>query len=105
MKIIRTNFFNNQVLNLSKKYNKIFDDLSNFESNFKNEPFSDLWNNILKFRLKNSSVPVWKRWWFRLIIKLFWNKILPILIYSKNSKENVFDNEIEFAFEKVLSEL
>jgi hypothetical protein len=53
---------------LNKKFSKIKNDLNNFEASINNEPFSDLWNWVYKFRIKNSSIPVWKRWWFRLIV-------------------------------------
>lgn len=52
MKIIKTNFFSKQVLELSKKYKKIFDDLSDFESNISNESSFDLWGGIFKYRIK-----------------------------------------------------
>jgi hypothetical protein len=42
MKFIKTNFFNSQVLELSKKYKKINADILFFENNFELEPFSDL---------------------------------------------------------------
>lgn len=35
MKIIKTKFFNNQVLVLSKKYQNIIEDLNDFEKDFK----------------------------------------------------------------------
>ncbi len=105
MKFIKTTFFNSQVLELSKKYKNIHEDILFFENNLIIEPFSDLWNNILKYRLKNSSIPTGKRWGFRIIVKKFWDNILPILIYSKTIKENVNEKEIIFALEKILDEL
>lgn len=105
MKIIKTDFFNSQVFELSKKYRLILEDLAYFEENFWFEPFSELWNNIYKYRIKNSSIPTWKRWWFRLIVKVFDWKILPLLIYSKTIKENVTDKEIIYALEQILIEL
>lgn len=105
MKFIKTNSFVSQLNDLSKKYPKVFLDFSYFEKNISLEPFSDLWNWIFKYRIKNSSIPVWKRWWFRIILKNYKNNILPLLIYSKNSKENVSDIEIIESLEKVISEL
>jgi len=105
MKFIKTKFFEKQINNLSKKYFKIKDDLSFFEDSINIEPFSNLWSWFFKYRISNSSIPVWKRWWFRIIIKVYWDKILPLLIYSKTVKENVTDIEIIKALEKVLEEL
>ncbi len=105
MKFIKTKFFDSQVLELSKKYKKLEDDLLIFENSFDWEAFSDLWDNIFKYRIRNSSIPVWKRWGFRIIIKKFWDKIVPILIYSKTMKENVSDKEIISAIEKIFEEL
>lgn len=42
MIIIRTNFFDKQVIDLTKKYSKIQLDLNYFNSNIELEPFSDL---------------------------------------------------------------
>lgn len=105
MKIIKTKFFDLQVLELSKKYKLIENDLNNFEDNLDIEPFSDLGNNILKYRIKNSSIPTWKRGWFRIIVKKFQDKFLPFMIYSKTIKENVTEKEIINSLEKVFEEL
>ena len=105
MKIIKTKFFENQLKDLSKKYPKINKDYLFFEWKLNLEPFSDLWSWILKYRIKNSSIPVWKRWGFRIIVKVYLNNILPLLIYSKTIKENVSDIEIIQALENVLEEI
>lgn len=105
MKFIKTKFFHSQILELSKKYKFLINDLSYFENNINSEPFSDLWNNIFKYRIRNSSIPTWKRWWFRIIIKKHWNNILPIIIYSKTNKENVNDKEIINALKIIFEEL
>ena len=105
MKIIKTNFFGSQVLDLLKKYKLLLDDLKFFEDNLDLEPFSDLWNNIFKYRIRNSSIPTWKRWWFRIIVKKYFDKIVPLIIYSKTIKENVSHKEIIIALEKVFEEL
>lgn len=105
MKIIKTKFFDFQVSELSKKYKFIENDLLDFENNLESEPFSDLGNNIYKYRMKNSSIPTWKRGWFRIIAKKFQDKFLPIIIYSKTIKENVTEKEIINALEKIYAEL
>ncbi|MDP2104059.1 MAG: type II toxin-antitoxin system RelE/ParE family toxin, partial [Candidatus Gracilibacteria bacterium] len=64
-----------------------------------------LGGQIFKYRIKNSSIPTGKRGGFRMIIKIHGDKILPILIYSKTIKENVSDNEIIHALEKIFQEL
>ncbi len=106
MNIVKTQYFLKQLLNLKKKFPKIEKDFLYFEENIKIEPFSDLWNGVFKFRLKNSSIPVWKRTGFRLII-LFLNSdnAIPLLIYSKNYKENVSNLEILNAKENIIKEL
>ena len=104
MKFIKTNFFNEQIEKLNKKYSKIEKDFLKFEENFEIEPFSDLWWNIFKYRIRNSSIPVWKRWWFRIIVKKYNDIVLPLIIYSKTTKENISDIEIINSLEKVLKE-
>lgn len=97
MKIIETNFFSNQVLSLEKKYKLILDDINLFKNNIKSEPFSDLWCWVYKYRIWNSSIPVWKRSWFRIIVFIDGVNYIPLLIYSKNMKNNVNRNEIKDA--------
>jgi hypothetical protein len=105
MNIIKTKYFQNQVNNLLKNFPKLEDDLQLFEESVSLEPFSSLWNNVYKFRLKNSSIPTWKRSGFRLIVLILKDTFIPLIIYSKNFKENVSDKEIIQAKEKVLEEL
>jgi mRNA-degrading endonuclease RelE of RelBE toxin-antitoxin system len=106
MNIIKTNFFNSQFNKLKKKFPKILNDLDFFEKNIQFEPYSNLWNWIYKFRIKNSSIPTWKRSWFRIIILfLDKNNIIPLYIYSKNEIENIFIDDIIKAKEIILKEL
>ncbi len=94
MKIIRTKFFDRQLKKLWKIYKNSEKDYIKFSENITCEPFSDLWNWFYKYRLWNTSIPSWKRWWFRIIVKIHKNKLLPIFIYSKTIKENISENEI-----------
>ncbi len=106
MKIIKTKFFDKQIEKLEKNYPKIKSDLTFFEKNLLDESyFSELWHWIYKYRLKNSSIPVWKRGWFRIILKRFWYNFIFLLIYSKTLKENVDKKEINNALKQVLKEL
>ena len=106
MNIIKTKFFLKQLENLKKKFPKVKKDIYNFESSINLEPFSDLWNWVYKFRIKNSSIPVWKRSGFRIIIlSLDKNNLIPLLVYSKNQIENVTSADIIKAKEEVLKEL
>lgn len=106
MNIIKTHYFLKQLENLKKKFPKIQNDLENFEISIDSEPFSDLWNGVFKFRMKNSSIPVWKRWWFRLIVLfLDTQNALPLLMYSKNQIENISLSDIMSAKEEILKEL
>ena len=106
MNIIKTKFFIKQIEDLKKKFPKIYIDIDNFEFSLHSEPFSDLWNWVLKFRIRNSSIPVGKRSWFRLIV-LFLDETnyIPLIIYSKNQIENVSSSDIIKAKEEVLKEL
>jgi len=105
MKFIETNYFKLQLKSLSSKYKKINEDYSKFKIEFNIQFATDLWWWIFKIRIWNSSIPVWKRWWFRIIVKILDNKILPLIIYSKTNKENISDNEIIKSIEKSLYEL
>ena len=106
MNIIQTKFFNNQFEKLRKKFPKILNDFDVFQKNIDLEPFSDLWNWVFKYRLKNSSIPTWKRSGFRIIVlHLDKNNIIPLFIYSKNEIENKTPEEIIKGKEKLLEEL
>jgi len=106
MNIIQTKFFNNQFEKLRKKYPRILNDFDIFKNNINLEPFSDLWNWVFKYRMKNSSIPTWKRWGFRIIILfLDKNNIVPLFIYSKTEIENILSNDIIKAKEIILKEL
>ncbi len=88
--------FNKQLNKLFKKYNLILNDFADFKSNFNINSWKHLGKWIYKFRIKNSSIPVWKSWWFRIIIliKVIENKAIPFIIYSKTDKENITFKEI-----------
>ncbi len=105
MSIIKTNVFIKQVKKLIKKYINIQSDISSFEWNIKYEPYSDLWDGFLKYRISNSSTPTWKRWWFRLIVKIYWDNIIPITIYSKTTLGNISNLEIKKIFKEIIKEL
>ena len=105
MRVIRTTFFDKQVKDLRKKYKLLDEDLNDFFDNLNFYSYIELWDRVYKYGLKNSSVPTWKRWWFRIIIKIFWDKCLPLIIYSKSIKENVSDVDIIHAMEEVLKDL
>ena len=103
--VINSIVFQKQVNKLLKKYINLDKDLKILDSNFEFESFSDLWNGFRKYRIKNSSIPTWKRWGFRIIVKVFWNKVLPIIIFSKIEKNNVSKKEIIEIFELIYNEL
>jgi len=103
--LINSKIFQKQLEALFKKYVKINKDLNLLDSNFEFESFSDLWNWFRKYRIKNSSIPTWKRWGFRVIVKIFWNKVIPIIIFSKREKENVSKKEFMETFELIYNEL
>ncbi|MDQ7009658.1 MAG: hypothetical protein Q9M94_05195 [Candidatus Gracilibacteria bacterium] len=104
-KVIKTNLFINNVNKLFKKYIKIKDDLSLFNSNFELESFSDLGKGFRKYRIKNSSIPTGKSGGFRLIIKELNGNIIPIVIYSKTNRKNIGIGEIEQSYLLILNEL
>jgi len=96
--------FDKQIQDLSKKYKLIFDDFSEFKEKFDIREWKHLWKWIYKFRVKNSSIPTWKSWWFRIIllVKVELNKVIPFIIYSKNEKENITIKEILVELEKFI---
>ena len=105
MSYLETDFFMNQLAELSEKYSKVFNDYEDFKKSFNHIFSTSLWNDNYKQRVKNSSIPTWKRWGFRIIVKIIWDKIIPFLIYAKTMKENVTDEEIVDAFEFVLKDI
>ena len=66
-KFIETSIFNNKLIWISKRFNKVDLDWNNFIENFEITFWIHLWEWIYKFRIKNSSIPTWKSWWFRVI--------------------------------------
>ena len=103
--IIYSRAFEKSVKKLFKKYNKIFDDLKDFESELKQsqEPLGDRLQefstlHIYKARVKNSSSNTGKRGGFRVIycIEKIKDEIsIFIALYSKNEQDNVSKKEIE----------
>lgn len=93
--IIKDNF-SKQIESLSKKFKLIYKDFENFKCTFSLDDGKNLWKWIYKFRMKNSSIPAWKSWWFRIILlaKIEEDKIMPFIIYSKTEKENITLQEI-----------
>lgn len=96
MIFIIKNAFSKQLEDLSRKFKLIPKDFENFKKTFSLYDGKNLWKWIYKFRMKNSSIPVWKSWWFRIILlaKVEENKIMPFIIYSKTEKENITLQEI-----------
>lgn len=96
--------FEKQLKNLSKKYKLILDDFENFQLNFNILEWKHLWKWIYKFRMKNSSIPVWKSGWFRIILflKVEENKVMPFIIYSKTDIEAININDIISELEKYI---
>ena len=89
-------FFEKQLLSLSKKYKNVFMDFDEFQKEFQVIKWKHLWKWIYKFRMKNSSISSWKSWGFRIIVlaKIEEEKIMPFIIYSKTEKENITLDEI-----------
>lgn len=106
MKYVESPYFLNQLKKLSKRYLCIFDDYTYFKRNFswKYDAIS-LYGYLYKTRIRNSSIPVWKSWGFRIILFMKDEKIVPLLIYSKTQKENVTKEEIKIALQTVFDEL
>lgn len=105
MKFVETGYFLEQLTRLSHKYPQIYDDYKEFKKLFNPSFETDLGRNIFKARRKNSSIPVGKRWWLRIIVKVYHDKVLPILVYAKTIKSNVNDWDIYKWLEMVLKEL
>ena len=107
MIFVESDFFSKQLKKLEKKYPKIKDDFDNFKKDFNLGLWKNLWKDIYKFRIWNSSIPVWKRWWFRII--LFFvvkkDKIIPLTIYSKTDRSNITFKEIFTILNEILKEI
>lgn len=99
-----TYYFKDQLKWLSKKFPKVYDDFESFKNNLDPNFAIHLGEWVYKSRLKNSSVPTGKRWWFRLIVKLYWKLALPLIIYSKTDKSNITKEEILEVVEKILND-
>lgn len=106
MKYIETPYFLSQLKKLSKQYVHVFDDYANFKKQFswKYDAIS-LYGYLYKARIRNSSIPVWKSWGFRIIFFMKDKKIIPLVLYSKTHKENISKEDIKIALAKVFNEL
>lgn len=105
MKFIETDVFMKQLSELSEKYNKVFDDYEDMKTSFNPNFSTSLWDWFYKERIKNSSIPTWKRWWFRFIVKVFEDKAVPLIIYSKSQKENITKEEIKNVMKQIIEEI
>lgn len=105
MKYVASSHFTAQILSLEKKYAKLSSDLEDFFEEFNSNSAVNLWKWFFKFRMKNSSIPTGKRWGYRIIIKILWNNVIPVSIYSKTQRENMFFDDIENAYQKIVEEI
>ena len=106
MKCIKTPHFLKQIERIAKKYRRIQSDIDDFsEKDTLDFSAVDLWNNLYKIRIKNSSIPTGKRGWFRIIAKLHNDTLYPFFIYAKTEKENATIEEIEENYEKMIIEV
>lgn len=106
MKCIKTPHFLKQIEKIEKKYRRIQRDIDDFcTEEILDSSSVELWNGFYKIRVKNSSIPTGKRWWFRIIAKLHSGTLYPLLIYPKTEKENATLEEIEENYEKMVMEL
>jgi hypothetical protein len=81
-------------------------DRNDFKATYAWKLDANLWYGLWKVRMKNSSIPKWKRWWFRIIIYTVTDTgvVRPLLIYSKSEYATITDREIQYALEKVIQE-
>ena len=105
MKYISSTYFLSQIDILQKKYPKLSSDLEDFFEDFNPRLAIKLWKWFYKFRIKNSSIPTGKRWGYRIIIKILWDNIIPISIYSKTHRENISFDEIIDIYSEIIDEL
>ncbi|MDD2917035.1 MAG: hypothetical protein PHH70_04290 [Candidatus Gracilibacteria bacterium] len=105
MKFIETEHFLSQIHSLGERFPKIGHDWQDFKETFSVQLGISLGEGVYKFRCKNSSIPTGKSGGFRIIIKVFENKVLPFMIYSKTDISNVSKAQIVNALKKVLEEL
>lgn len=97
-KIIPTEYFKQQVLELSKNYPNIRKDLKELSRMLKKNPQSGkpLGKKIYKIRLKCSDISKGKRSGYRVITYVIdeLQKIRLLTIYAKPRKANISDKEI-----------
>lgn len=106
MKCVKISHFLKQIEKIAKKYRRIQSDIDDFCMEDSLDSSSvDLGNNLYKIRIKNSSIPIGKRGWFRIIAKLHHDTLYPFFIYAKTEKENATIDEIEENYEKMVMEL
>ncbi|HBB26961.1 TPA: hypothetical protein DCZ36_00500 [Candidatus Gracilibacteria bacterium] len=105
MKFIETKHLLGQIHSLNERFPKIDHDWQDFEETFSVQLGISLGEGVYKFRCKNSSIPTGKSGGFRIIVKVFENKVLPLMIYSKTDISNVSKVQIITALKKVLEEL
>ena len=105
MKFVETRYFLQQLQILARVYHHIIDNYTTRKKEFDPKFAVHLWRQIYKSRYRNSSIQSGKRWWLRIITKIYNDKVLPILIYSKTTKENVTDKEIIQWLEMIYKEL
>ena len=105
MKFIETKYFLDQLDKLSSKYHRIHEDYEDLKATFNPTFSTNLWDECYKHRFKNSTIPTWQRWWFRFIIKVLWDKALPLLVYSKTMKTDITSEELKEPIRMVLTEI
>lgn len=107
MKIVRTSYFEAQIVRYTKLFTKTEKDINSFFENIDRIQWQFLGGGLYKFRIKNSSIPTGKRDGYRIIVYINHteNTILPIVIYAKSHISNLTKDDISTHFEKTLQAL
>ena len=95
-KIYALNQFKKDVKRLQKRYKNIKNDLKTLNKSLQNNPKEgiNLFSNIYKIRIQNSSINKGKSAGFRVIYYYNQNNIYLLTIYSKSDISNISDKKI-----------
>lgn len=98
--------FSHEIKKLSKKYKLIKQDIKSVIKEIDKGSFgTPLGLNLFKKRVKNSSIPTWKRGGFRIIIyQKLKDRIILLYIYAKPQKETLSDEELKNILSEYLHE-
>ncbi|MBI2464206.1 hypothetical protein HYV57_04580 [Candidatus Peregrinibacteria bacterium] len=107
MKIFFTEHFKRQLKKLKKKYFHVKEDFLKEMDFFDINRSISIGRSIYKIRIRSNDISKGKSGGFRCYLYLYMKKnvLVPLCIYAKSDIDTLTDNELQYHFNQVISEI